>query len=148
MKAKRKRIALKDVLKRELKDSEFSFYYQREKAISEIVKRIDSFTPQGGANLERALATVRYLPKLPDSIVLFTDGLPTKSDSIPYEGEVGPEQRIRFFEVAKNQIPPHIPISTIMFPFTGDPAGPAIFWELANYTRGAFVSPSKSWPDL
>ena len=37
MKAKRKRIALKDVLKRELKDPEFSFYYRREKAISEII---------------------------------------------------------------------------------------------------------------
>jgi ribosome-binding protein aMBF1 (putative translation factor) len=40
MKAKRKRIALKDVLKRELKDPEFSFYYRREKAISEIAQLV------------------------------------------------------------------------------------------------------------
>lgn len=40
MKAKRKRIALKDVLKRELRDPEFSFYYQREKAISEIAQLV------------------------------------------------------------------------------------------------------------
>lgn len=40
MKAKSKRIALKDVLKRELKDPEFSFYYQREKAISEIAQLV------------------------------------------------------------------------------------------------------------
>ena len=40
MKAKRKRIALKDVLKRELKDPEFGFYYRREKAISEIAQLV------------------------------------------------------------------------------------------------------------
>jgi ribosome-binding protein aMBF1 (putative translation factor) len=40
MKAKRMRIALKDVLERELKDPEFSFYYQREKAISEIAQLV------------------------------------------------------------------------------------------------------------
>jgi len=31
---------------------------------------------------------------------------------------------------------------------SGDPAGPALFWELANATRGALISPAKSWPDL
>jgi ribosome-binding protein aMBF1 (putative translation factor) len=40
MKAKRKRIALKDVLKRELKDLQFSFYYRREKANSEIAQLV------------------------------------------------------------------------------------------------------------
>lgn len=40
MKAKRKRIALRDVLKRELRDPELSFYYQREKAISEIAQLV------------------------------------------------------------------------------------------------------------
>jgi ribosome-binding protein aMBF1 (putative translation factor) len=40
MKARRKRITLKDVLKRELKDPEFSFYYQREKVISEIAQLV------------------------------------------------------------------------------------------------------------
>ncbi len=123
------------------------FSTKDKKSIGEIVKRLDLHVPQGGANLERAFTKVRYLPKLPDSVILITDGLPTKSDSLPFDGEVGPEQRIRFFEVARTQLPPHIPVSTILFPFTGDPAGPAIFWELANATRGALVSPSKSWPD-
>ena len=40
MKAKNKRIALKDVLKRELKDPEFSFYFEREKSISEIARLV------------------------------------------------------------------------------------------------------------
>ena len=40
MKPKRKRIALKDVLKRELKDPEYRFYYQWENAISEIAQLV------------------------------------------------------------------------------------------------------------
>jgi hypothetical protein len=117
------------------------------KTVGEIVKRLREVVPKGGANLERAFASVRYLPRLPDSIVLFTDGLPTKSDALPYDGDVGEEQRIRFFELAVRQLPPRIPVSTIMFPMNGDPAGPAEYWMLANASRGAFVSPSKSWPD-
>jgi ribosome-binding protein aMBF1 (putative translation factor) len=38
--AKPKRIALEDVLKRELRDPEISFYYQKEKAISEIAQLV------------------------------------------------------------------------------------------------------------
>jgi len=40
MKAKNKRIALKDVLKQKLKDPEFSLYFQREKAVSEIARLV------------------------------------------------------------------------------------------------------------
>ena len=40
MKAKNKRIALKDVLKRQMKDPEFSLYFQREKAVSEIARLV------------------------------------------------------------------------------------------------------------
>jgi ribosome-binding protein aMBF1 (putative translation factor) len=40
MKAKRKRIPLNDVLKRELKDAEFGFYFEREKSISEIARLV------------------------------------------------------------------------------------------------------------
>jgi ribosome-binding protein aMBF1 (putative translation factor) len=40
MKAKNKRIALKAILKRELKDPEFSFYFEREKSISEIARLV------------------------------------------------------------------------------------------------------------
>ena len=117
------------------------------KTLGQIVKRLHEVVPKGGANLERAFASVRYLPRLPDSIVLMTDGLPTRSETIPMDGDVGEEQRIRFFELAVKQLPPRIPVSTIMFPMNGDPAGPAQFWMLANQSRGAFVSPSKDWPD-
>ena len=124
------------------------FTTKDKKTIGEIVKRLETFVPNGGSNLERAFAAMRYLPRLPDSIVLFVDGLPTRSDSLPYDGETTQEDRLRYFELAVKQLPPRIPVSTILFPFSGDPAGPAKYWELANATRGALVSPAKSWPDL
>lgn len=118
------------------------------KTTAEVLKRLHEVVPQGGANLERAFTAVRFLPRLPDSIVLLTDGLPTKSDSLPMEGDIDEATRIRFFEIATKQLPPRIPVSTILFPLlTGDPGAPGLYWELANATRGALVSPSKSWPD-
>jgi hypothetical protein len=57
--------------------------------------------------------------------------------------------RVRLFEIARKQLPPRIPVSTILFPMlTGDPGAPGMYWELANGTRGALVSPSRSWPEL
>lgn len=40
MKAKAKRIALRKVLARELEDSEFKFYFEREKAIGDIARLV------------------------------------------------------------------------------------------------------------
>jgi hypothetical protein len=116
-------------------------------AMGEVLAKLNSVVPQGGANLERAFTAVRYLQHLPDDIVLFTDGLPTKSDSIIAEGDVREEERLRFFQVAIKQLPPRVPVSTILFPMSGDPACAAKYWELANATHGGLVSPAKSWPD-
>ncbi len=124
------------------------FSLQDKATLAQIIKKLHEIVPQGGANLERAFTKVRFLPRLPDSIVLLTDGLPTKSDSLPVEGDVDEGYRIRFFEIATKQLPPRIPVSTILFPLlSGDPGAPGLYWELANATRGALVSPSKSWPD-
>jgi hypothetical protein len=116
-------------------------------AISEVISRLHQVVPKGSANLERAFSAVRTMQHLPDNIVLFTDGLPTSSDSLASGPVVDDEMRIRFFHAARKQIPARIPVSTILFPLNGDPAAPALFWELANNTRGALVSPSKTWPD-
>ncbi len=125
------------------------FSTKDKKTVAEIVKRLRDVVPQGGANLERAFTAVRFLPRLPDSIILLSDGLPTRSDSVPLEGDIDEGTRIRFFEIAVKQLPPRIPVSTILFPLlAGDPAAPGLYWELANATRGALVSPAKSWPDL
>lgn len=127
--------------------SEEWFSTSDRQAVSEILAKLNSIVPQGSANLERAFGTIRNLSRLPDSVVLFTDGLPTSSDSYLSEGSTTDEQRIRFFREATRVLPERIPVSTILFPMSGDPAAPALYWELANRTRGSLVSPSKSWPD-
>lgn len=115
---------------------------------TEVLARLNELVPKGGANLERAFTQIRFLPQMPDSVILLTDGLPTRSDSIPIDTEVDELTRIRFFEIAAKTLPPRVPVSTILFPLlTGDPGAPGLYWELANQTRGALVSPSKSWPD-
>lgn len=116
-------------------------------AVGEIVSKLHTIVPQGGANLERAFTTIRYMKHLPDSVVLFTDGLPTKSDSIPSEGAVDQQQRRQFFDAAIRQLPTRIPVSTILMPLNGDPASAALYWMLANASHGALVSPAKSWPE-
>lgn len=115
--------------------------------VQEALTRLYQIVPQGSANLERAFSTVRYMSHLPDSIVLLTDGLPTTSDSAPNPGDADDDARIRYFRYAQRQLPPRIPVSTILFPMTGDPAAPALYWEMAGATRGALVSPSSNWPD-
>lgn len=117
------------------------------KAISEVVERLNQIVPSGSANLERAFAKIRTLSRLPDAIVLLTDGLPTASDSYLSDGPTSDEQRVRFFREAARMLPERIPVSTILMPMSGDPAAPALFWELANRTRGALISPSKYWPE-
>ena len=116
--------------------------------MTEVIRQLDLIVPRGGANLERAFATVRGLPRLPTSLVLLTDGLPTRGDSLGSDGDVDEGTRIRMFEVAVKQLPPRLPVSTVLFPLlSGDPGAPGLYWELANATRGALVSPSRSWPD-
>jgi hypothetical protein len=116
--------------------------------LREVVARLDDLVPKGGANLEKAFAAVRFMPRLPDNLVLLTDSLPTLSDSIPTDGAVGQEQRIRFFEVAARLRPSRVPVSTILFPFSGDPAAAWLYWRLAAQSNGALVSPAAEWPDL
>jgi hypothetical protein len=116
-------------------------------SLKDIITKLHTIVPQGGANLERAFTTVRYMKHLPDSIVLFTDGLPTLSDSITSEGAVDQGTRIKFYEMAVRQLPGRIPVSTILMPLNGDPAAAALYWELANASKGALVSPAKSWPE-
>ena len=116
--------------------------------LKEVVTRLDELVPKGGANLEKAFATVRFMPRLPDNLVLLTDGLPTLSDSIPTDGAVGQEQRIKFFEVAERLRPTRVPISTILFPLSGDPAGTWLYWRLAARSNGAVISPSAGWPEI
>lgn len=116
-------------------------------AVRELVDKINGIVPGGSGNLERAFTTVRYMNRIPDVIILLTDGLPTTSDSQPASGPTDDDARIRFFRYAQRQLPPRVPVSVILYPMSGDPGAAALYWDMASTTRGAFVSPAKSWPD-
>jgi len=113
----------------------------------DVIQRLDLLVPKGGANLERAFMVSRDFKYAAESIVLFTDGLPTLSDTYPGRGSVGDRDRERMFRAAQRRLPARVPVNIILYPMTGDPAAPMLFWELANQTRGGLVSPAKSWPD-
>ncbi|OHE89347.1 MAG: hypothetical protein A3G75_06700 [Verrucomicrobia bacterium RIFCSPLOWO2_12_FULL_64_8] len=116
--------------------------------VTEVINKLQQLVPRGSANLERAFTTIRYMGRLPDSIVLITDGLPTMSDSVPGQSDVDSNLRIRFFRAAQRTLPARVPINTILFPMSGDPAAPALFWNLAIATRGAMLCPSRDWPNI
>ena len=116
--------------------------------IREVLEELAKVVPKGGANLERAFLEVRGLSTVPDALVLLTDGLPTQSDAYGSGDFVTDEDRVRFFQAAARVAAPDIPINTILYPLEGDPASPFLFWQLADQTKGALVSPAPSWPDI
>lgn len=115
--------------------------------LQDVLTKLHTVVPGGSANLERAFTHVRYMETLPDSIILLTDGLPTTSDTSPNNGNTDDETRMQYLRHAVRQLPPRIPVNTILFPLDGDPGTAALYWELATDTRGSLVSPSASWPD-
>lgn len=117
--------------------------------MSEVLKALREVTPKGGTNLERAFTTVLGQFPLVDTIMLLSDGLPTRSDSIPI-GSLGTSDtdRERLFQVATRRLPDTLTVNTILFPFSGDPGAAFLFWQLASNTNGALVCPAPSWPDI
>jgi hypothetical protein len=113
-----------------------------------VIKKLEEIVPQGGANLERAFIEVRTTFPLVDTVVLITDSLPTQSDSMPYGSSSDDRDREGFFRAAIKEIPRQTPINTILFPMSGDPACPYLFWQLAEATKGSLISPAPSWPDI
>ena len=113
----------------------------------EILDNLKDIVPEGGANLERAFFVIRTMDPLPDNIIMLIDGLPTLSETMSPGQMADQETRVRMFTTARRQIPLGVPINIILYPFTGDPDAPALYWRLACDTKGSFVCPSKSWPD-
>ncbi|RME69695.1 MAG: hypothetical protein D6781_08060 [Verrucomicrobia bacterium] len=115
---------------------------------AEVLRALENLTPSGGANLERAFLSLSDMFPSVDSIMLLTDGLPTLSDSVPSGGVTTDRDRERFFRVAVRAAPRQTPINTILYPMSGDPAAAFLYWQLADTTNGALISPSPSWPDI
>jgi len=102
--------------------------------------------PEGGSSLAKALASVNRLSPKPDNIYLITDGLPTQGLAPPRRTTVTGRQRRDLFEDALTQLPRGIPINTILLPMEGDPLAAWAYWQIALYTRGAFLTPARDWP--
>jgi hypothetical protein len=116
--------------------------------IQQVLDSLAEVVPQGGANMERAFARVRSMSVVPDAVIMLTDGLPTQSDSYPSGQVVTESDRVRFFNAAVRVALPDVPINTSLYPLEGDPASPFLFWQLADRTEGALVSPASDWPSI
>ena len=102
--------------------------------------------PEGGTNLEGALAAARALRPAPDNVILLTDGLPTQGKGGPRGGKISGRDRMKLFQRAVEKWPRTIPINTILYPMEGDPMAAAAFWKLAIATQGSFLTPTEDWP--
>ena len=129
-------------------DSEGEWFdSQDRRRVADVLKALADLTPAGGANLERAFITAREKFPVSETIVLFTDSLPTLSDSIPVSGATDDRDRERMFRAALRELPRKTPVNTILYPMSGDPAAAFLFWQLADSTGGSLISPARGWPD-
>jgi hypothetical protein len=103
-------------------------------------------TPAGGTSLARAFGALKQLSPAPDNIFLITDGLPTQGDKPPRGTKVSGRERQELFQAAIKQLPRNVPVNIILAPMEGDPMAASEFWQLAQATRGSFLSPSADWP--
>ena len=115
---------------------------QLEKVSSELRK----LTPSGGTSLENAFASLQQLSPAPDNIFLITDGLPTQGANPPRASKVSGDERQRLYRQAVRQLPRNVPVNIILAPMEGDPMAASEFWQLAQVSKGSFMSPSKDWP--
>ena len=92
------------------------------------------------------LLPCRTLSPAPDNIFLITDGLPTQGANPPRASKVSGDERQRLYRQAVRQLPQNVPVNIILAPMEGDPMAASEFWQLAQVSRGSFMSPSKDWP--
>ena len=114
--------------------------------VDRIIAALQAVVPNGGTSLENAFAAVQKMRPRPDNILLLTDGLPTQGKNISKQNTVSGEERVKLFEKALQQLPPNIPVNTILFPMEGDPFAAALFWKLAVDSGGSFLTPTSDWP--
>jgi hypothetical protein len=110
------------------------------------IAAIRNLAPERGTSLHHAFAAAHRLNPRPDSIILLTDGLPTQGFQPPRSHTISAGDRLKLFEAATAQVPPGIPVNTLLFPIEGDPAAAEAFWRLAIATRGSLITPARDWP--
>jgi hypothetical protein len=114
--------------------------------LDEVSKAIRDITPADGTSLENAFTYLQTLSPVPDNIFLITDGLPTQGASPPRGTTISGNQRQRLYREAVRALPANVPVNIVLLPMEGDPLAASEFWQLAQGTRGSFMSPSRDWP--
>lgn len=114
--------------------------------LDEVVEQVMDIAPEGGTNYERLFREIANMSPPPDNIFLITDGLPTIDDRGARDRLITPRDRLELYEDAVGELLQGIPVNIILMPLEGDPSAAAAFWELAQYSRGSIISPSKDWP--
>jgi len=102
--------------------------------------------PQGGTSLYHAAKVITDMNPRPDNVFLITDGLPTIDRQRGVRYRISGEERLRIFGKALDMLPRDIPVNVILLPLEGDPYAAAAYWQLAQTTRGSFLSPAEDWP--
>jgi hypothetical protein len=54
--------------------------------------------------------------------------------------------RARLFDDAVKELPNGVPVDVVLLPMKGDLPAAHRFWQLARYTDGILLMPSKDWP--
>ena len=114
--------------------------------LENVTSALRKITPTGGTSLENAFLALQDFSPLPDNIFLITDGLPTQGASGPRGSKVSGEERQRLYRQAVKMLPRNVPVNIILSPMEGDPMAASEFWQLAQVSKGSFMSPSKDWP--
>jgi F0F1-type ATP synthase membrane subunit b/b' len=117
------------------------------KKLTSAINRLRTTVPQAGTSLYNAFGAINDMDPKPDNIYLLTDGLPTQGKNTPdKEKLVRPDNRLKFFDQALDQLPRGIPVNVLLYPMDGDPDAAGYFWRLAIDSRGSFMTPSRDWP--
>ena len=114
--------------------------------LDKVSSELHKLTPGGGTSLENAFTALQQLSPAPDNIILITDGLPTQGASPPRASKVSGDERQRLYRQAVRKLPKNVPVNIILAPMEGDPMAASEFWQLAQVSKGSFMSPSKDWP--
>ncbi len=114
--------------------------------LDEVSTTLRKLVPSGGTSLENAFVALQALSPSPDNIFLITDGLPTQGINPPRGGKVSGKERLKHYRQAVRALPGGVPVNIILAPMEGDPMAASEFWQLAQISRGSFLSPSKDWP--
>ncbi|RLQ22335.1 VWA domain-containing protein [Seongchinamella sediminis] len=114
--------------------------------LEQVSSALRKIVPAGGTSLENAFIALQRLSPSPDNIFLITDGLPTQGTSPPRGSKVSGRDRQRLYRQAIRQLPAEVPVNVILAPMEGDPMAASEFWQLAQVSKGSFLSPSRDWP--